>query len=251
VFDSVAGPVDGDPPPAPLSYRLGDALLQPLPRMRIGVRTSGACGGEPAHPDVDAIVRRVAALFAAEGHVVEDDAPGALDEVAAMSHQRTVVGVCVAAEVDRWSARLGRRIRVDELEARNRATVALARTIDGPTYVASLDWLQLWSRRLAAWFVDHDLLVTPVVTHPPPRIGELPREPTPEQAVEMRRRLGWLLGAWNVTGQPAISVPGGLSAAGLPIGVQIVARWGREDLLVQAARLIEVAQPWPRIAPPS
>jgi amidase len=164
-----------------------------------------------------------------------------------MGHQRTVVGVCVAAEVDEWSRRLGRTIALDELETRNRITVAAARRVDGPTYVASFRWLQLWARRLAAWFVDHDLLVTPVVTHPPPRIGELPVEPTPEQALEMRKRLGWLLGAWNVTGQPAISVPGGFSADGLPIGVHIVAAWGREDLLVQAARLIEAARPWPRV----
>ena len=81
------------------------------------------------------------------------------------------------------------------------------------------------------------------MTHPPPRVGELPIEPTAAQAVQMRKRLGWLLGAWNVSGQPAISVPGGFTSDGLPIGVHIVAAWGREDLLVQAARLIEVARP--------
>jgi amidase len=157
--------------------------------------------------------------------------------------------VCVAAEVERWARRLGRTIAPEELEPRNRDTVLAARSVDAVTYVESLTWLQLWSRRLASWFVDHDLLVTPVVTHPPPRLGELPVEPTPEQAVQMRKRLGWLLGAWNVTGQPAISVPGGFTETGLPIGVHIVAAWGREDLLVQAARLVELAQPWARRAP--
>jgi amidase len=248
VFDAVAGPADGDPHRTPVTYRLVDVLHEPLPQLRIGLRTHGACGGDPAHPEVDQIVRSVAALLAAEGHLVEEASPGGLDEEAAMAHQRSVVGVCVAAEVDRWSRRLGRPIGLDELEPRNRATVAGAREVNGPTYVESLTWLQLWARRLAAWFVDHDLLVTPVVTHPPPRIGELPIEPTAEQAVQMRKRLGWLLGAWNVTGQPAITVPGGFSSDGLPVGVQLVAAWGREDLLVRAARLIEVARPWPRVA---
>jgi len=196
-------------------------------------------------------VRSVAQLFSDEGHDVNDGSPSALDEDAAMGHQRTVVGVCVAAEVDQWSRRLGRTIELDELEPRNRVTVAGARRVDGATYVDSFAWLQLWSRRLAEWFIHHDLLITPVVTHPPPRIGELPIEPTAAQAVQMRKRLGWLLGAWNVTGQPAISVPGGFTSDGLPIGVHIVAAWGREDLLVQAARLIEVARPWPRVAPPT
>jgi amidase len=249
LFDAVAGPVDGDPHPAPLTFRLGDVIEQRLPRMRIGVRTHGACGGDRAHAEVDAIVRSVARLFSDAGHDVDDGSPAALDEPEAMAHQRTVVSVCVAAEVDQWSQRLGRTITPEDLEPRNRATVIAARRVDGATYVASFTWLQLWSRRLAAWFTDRDLLITPVVTHPPPLIGELPVEPTAEQAVQMRKRLGWLLGAWNVTGQPAISVPGGVTADGLPIGVQIVARWGREDLLVQAARLVEEARPWPSVAP--
>lgn len=249
VFDAVAGPVGGDPHVTAPAYRLVDALVAPLPKVRVGVRTHGAGGGSPAHPEVDAIVRRVADLLAGEGHHVEEGSPAALDDEEAMVQQRTVVGVCVAAEVDAWSRRLGRTIGLDELEPRNRDTVAAARAVSGPTYVEALAWLQLWTRRLAAWFTDHELLLTPVVTHPPPLLGELPAEPTPEQAVEMRKRLGWLLGAWNVTGQPAITVPGGRSSDGLPIGVQIVAPWGREDLLVQAARFIEVAQPWPRVAP--
>ena len=77
-----------------------------------------------------------------------------------MGHQRTVVGVCVAAEVDQWSRRLGRTIELDELEPRNRVTVAGARRVDGATYVDSFAWLQLWSRRLAEWFIHHDLLIT-------------------------------------------------------------------------------------------
>jgi amidase len=67
----------------------------------------------------------------------------------------------------------------------------------------------------------------------------------------MRRSLGWLLGPWNVTGQPAISVPGGFSADGLPVGVHLVAPWGREDLLLQAARFLEQANPWPSGCDPS
>ena len=248
VFDSVAGPGSGDPHPTASTYRLGDVLDAPLPRLRIGLRTAGACGGGPAHPDVDRVVRGVAALFAAEGHDVDERSPAALDEEAAMGHQRIVVGVSVAAEVDQWSQRLGRPLDLEELEPRNQITVAAARAVDAPTYLASRTWLQQWSRRLAGWFDDHDLLVTPVISHPTPKLGELPAAPTAEEAVEMRKVLGWLLGAWNVTGQPAITVPAGTSAEGLPIGVQLIAAWGREDLLVQAARLIERARPWPRHA---
>src|SRR5690606_13118432 len=130
VFDAVAGSVDGDPHRAPLTYRLGEVMDAPLPRLRIGVRTHGACGGEPAHPEVDAIVRSVAQLCADVGHHVNDGSPAALDENEAMTHQRNVVSVCVAADVDEWSRRLGRTVAPDELEPRNRVTVMAARRID-------------------------------------------------------------------------------------------------------------------------
>jgi len=64
----------------------------------------------------------------------------------------------------------------------------------------------------------------------------------------MRRELGWLVGMWNVSGQPAISVPARQTIDGLPIGAQLVAPWGREDLLLQTAALIEREQPWPLVA---
>jgi amidase len=220
-----------------------------LPRQRVGVRTHGACGGDPAHAEVDALVRRAAGLLAGEGHVVEDSWPAGLDEVEAIAHQGTVVGACVAAELAGWSRRLGRDIAIDELEPRNRTSVSAGRLVTGVQFVEAREWLFAWSRRLASWFESHDLLLTPAVAQPPVRIGELPFAPTTEDMGMMRRRLGWLLGPWNVSGQPAISVPAGITRDGLPVGVQLVAAWGREDLLVQAARAIERAQPWMHHAP--
>ena len=249
VFDAIAGPHPGDPVQTPVLARLLDALDIALPRLRIGVRTHGACGGDAAHPEVDALVRRAAAHFAAAGHHVEDASPAALDEEAAIAAQGTVVSASVAAELAQWSRRLGREIALDDLEPRNRASVAAGRTVQGVALLEAREWLFAWSRRLASWFDTYDLLLTPAVAQPPVRIGELPFAPTPDDMAAMRRRLGWLLGPWNVSGQPAISVPAGGTAAGLPVGVHLVAAWGREDLLVRAARLLEVAAPWPRTAP--
>ena len=118
----------------------------------------------------------------------------------------------------------------------------------GTQYVAAREWLHGWGRRLHAWWSDFDLLLTPTVTQPPVLIGSLPFDPTVDDMARMRRELGWLVGMWNVSGQPAISVPARQTIDGLPIGAQLVAPWGREDLLLQTAALIEREQPWPLVA---
>ncbi len=249
IFDAVAGPDPTDSCQTPVVGRLLDVLDAPLPALRIGVRTHGACGGDAAHPEVAALVRRAAAHFAAAGHEVIEASPAALDDEAAIAHQGIMVSACVAAEVAQWSRRLGREIALDELEPRNRTSVTAGRAVSGVQFVDAREWLFAWSRRLAGWFATYDLLLTPTVAQPPLRIGELPVAPGSDDMAAMRRRLGWLLGPWNVSGQPAISVPAGMTSDGLPVGVHLVAAWGREDLLVRAARFLELVQPWPRTAP--
>jgi len=246
VFDAVAGGQAGDPNPLPRGDAIAPMLERPLPRLRIGLRTRGACGGDPARPVVDAIVRETARRLEALGHFVEEASPAALDEEEAVARQGTVVAACLAAELDDWSKRLGREIRLDELEPRNRRTIENGRRVTGPAFVEAREWLFAWSRRLVGWFGDFDLLLTPILTQPSIRLGELPADPSPEELGAIRRRLGWLPGPWNVTGQPAISVPAGRTLDGLPVGAQLVARWGEEALLLRVARQLERAHPWPR-----
>jgi amidase len=251
VLDAVCGSAHGDPYTTPLAVPLSLVYADPLPRLRIGVRLRGANEGLDPHPDVARSIRAIADLLAAHGHDVRDAAPEALDEVEAVAQQGTVVSVCVAAELDAWSARLGRPIALDEIEPRNRMSVGNGRMVSGTQYVAAREWLHAWSRRLHAWWDDFDLLLTPTVTQPPVAIGSLPFDPSPDDMANMRRQLGWLMGMWNVSGQPAISVPAPQTDAGLPVGAQLVAAWGREDLLLQTATLIEAALPWPVVAPPA
>jgi amidase len=249
VLDTVCGSATGDPYTTPLTASLTAALDGALPRLRIGVRLRGANDGIDAHPQVARAIRQLADLFAAHGHDVVDAAPGALDEIDAVAQQGTVVSVCVAAELDTWSSRLGREITLDEIEPRNRMSVSNGRSVTGTQYVAAREWLHGWGRRLHAWWDDFDLLLTPTVTQPPVTIGSLPFDPTPQDMANMRRELGWLMGMWNVSGQPAISVPAAQTDDGLPIGAQFVASWGRDDLLLQTAAFVERAQPWPLVAP--
>ena len=98
-----------------------------------------------------------------------------------------------------------------------------------------------FTRRLAAWWDGWDLLLTPTLGGPPPRLGELLN---PEGGAARVAQLVPYTTHFNVTGQPAISLPLQWNDDGLPIGVQLAAAYGREDLLLRVAAQLESAAPW-------
>jgi amidase len=95
------------------------------------------------------------------------------------------------------------------------------------------------------------MLLTPTAAEPPPVLGQFTA--TPENPLAPGRRseaLAAFTPAFNVTGQPAISLPLYWNASNLPIGVQLVAAYGREDLLIRLASQLEQARPWAERRPP-
>ena len=95
------------------------------------------------------------------------------------------------------------------------------------------------------WEQGFDVLVTPTIAAPPPRIGELAATPSdPATGTGKTFALIPFTTQFNVTGQPAVSLPLAWSSAGLPIGVQLVAAYAGEDLLIRLASQLERAQPW-------
>jgi amidase len=105
---------------------------------------------------------------------------------------------------------------------------------------------------MAAFFADHDLLLTPTLGALPARLGIY----DPEQELEPRdlfsswARLESFLPVFNATGQPAISLPLHMSDEGLPIGMQLVGRVGAEATLLSVAGQLEQALPWGGRVPP-
>ncbi|HMF04560.1 MAG TPA: amidase [Acidimicrobiia bacterium] len=251
VLDAVAGPGPGDPyaalPPArPYASEVG---ADPG-RLRIGVRTARTDGTE-SHPDCVAAVEAAVRMLDQLGH---DVSPARIDalETADLGFLG-IYASAIARDLDRWGSRVGRTLEPSDLDPINALNVEMGRALTGAQYLASLETAQAWSRQVASWWADgNDVLVTPMLPDPPPRLGELAPDVDDVMAVLPRMGSYASFASWfNITGQPAISLPLHWTADGLPIGVQLVAGYGREDVLIRLASQLEQAQPWADRRPPT
>src|SRR5262249_51887941 len=114
------------------------------------------------------------------------------------------------------------------------------RALTATAYLANLDGLHRAARQIASWWAEgHDVLVTPTMSEAPPLVGELKGAD-----VERIVRLVPYTSPYNISGQPGIALPLHWTPGGLPMGVQLVAAYGREDLLIRVASQLEQAAPW-------
>ena len=203
--------------------------------------------GLTTDPECAAVVETVARVLADIGHVVTDDMPRLPSSERMLTDLILQWSVGTALLSQRLGETLGRPIDPAELEPMNEALVEHARTLSAIDRAASDSWRASTGRSLGRWWAaDHDLLMTPTLRVLPPRLGEVVRNPNdpiadwPEQFT-----LFPVTAMWNVTGQPAISLPLGTSVDDdLPIGVQLVAAHGREDVLLRVSAQLEQAMPW-------
>ena len=104
--------------------------------------------------------------------------------------------------------------------------------------------MQQWSRPVAAWWSDHDVLVTPTSPEPPVPLGELaPTNADPAVSTRMGELVSFTT-PFDITGQPAISLPLHWTDDGLPIGVQLAPRTAGRIVLLRLSAQLEAAAPW-------
>jgi amidase len=248
VLDAVSGPAPGDLQwaPAPARRFALEPAEDPEP-IRVGLLTAVPMTGAAAHPDCIAAAEAAAGSLASCGHHVAPVSGSEFDDAALAEPFLDVFSVSVAHDLDRWSAQLGVSIGPDDVEPRNWMLAERGRQVDATDYVASLEHLHAYSRRIAEWWANEiDLLLSPTLPEPVPEIGRLPAEPTFAEVAD----LGQFTSPFNITGQPAISLPLHHGSDGLPVGVQLVAPYGREDLLLRIAAQLEWVAPWERRRPP-
>jgi amidase len=248
LLDAVAGEMPGDPYTAQPPLRAFTKELSADPgRLRIGLMTRAPAGAPACAPECAGAVEATGRLLESLGHEVSVAHPVAMDEhMQLIAGFSAVVGCWTAKALDHWAEAVGRPIREQDVESGTWLIAERGREISASQYLAAIDLLHAWSRRMAAWWADgFDLLVTPTIATPPPRIGEL-RE-TGGDGVSAEEKIFGLISftpQFNITGQPAISLPLAWSESGLPIGLQFVAAQAREDLLLRVASQLERAQPW-------
>jgi len=246
VLDCIAGPAPGDPYTAPPFARpLRDEVGAAPGRLRIGLVTSA--GGHDAHPDCVHAAERTAALLSELGHAVEPARVDALDEL----RMGPWIAPAVARDLDRFAELVGEKIGPDDLEPMNWMMAEQGRAMSAAEYVKQSEEAWTWARALSAhWGRDFDVLLTPTAGAPPPRLGELAPNVDLGQLLTRLGAFTLFTMPFDVTGQPAISLPLDWNADGLPIGSQLVAASGREDVLIRLASQLEAARPWRDRRPP-
>ena len=246
ILDATAGSGPGDMVMAPPPARRFRAEVGAEPgRLRIGLLARNPNGD--LHPDCEAAVRAAATLLEGLGHGVEEAHPPVLDD-------REVTGAfggrwCVNARMGLVAAEalLGRAVTQEDVEPLTWMMAEIGDRVSGVDLAKGLAAGARLTRGLGTWWAEGwDLLLTPTLGAPPPRLGEL-------SGPEGGARTGGLVPFtthFNVSGQPAISLPLSWNDEGLPIGVQLVADYGREDLLLRVAAQLEAAHPWADRRPP-
>jgi amidase len=250
LLDVLAGEMPGDlfiaPPPA---RPFADEVGKDPGTLRIGWLDHPAMAGMEGHAECAEAVRSTVASLESLGHRVEAAYPAAFGDDDFQRNFLALVTTSVAAELLGWSEVLGREVKPEEYEERNQLFAAIGSSIDAVTYLRAVLWLEGWRRRMASWWAadGFDLLCTPVLAFPPARIGELSDPGLGQQRVLETLQYTAQI---NVTGQPAVSLPLHWTPDGLPIGVQLVAAYGREDVLIRVASQLEAARPWADRLPP-
>jgi len=227
---------------AAFAHLAGPASVEPTSRrLRVGLLTSDVALGLPAHHGCLAAVERLGAALESLGHRVELVHPPALDGLwSRVAKCFFVLGARARASQLRWlESRVGRSLDPDDLsaealeQAHRGAAVSLE---EAGRAVAQFDAA---IEPIAAWWQDHDLLVTPTMREVPWLLGR-PQDPS---------RVGGFAFPYSFTGQPALSLPAH-QVDGLPVGVQVVGRKGHDEELLALAAALEPLMGWTERWPP-
>jgi amidase len=265
MLDATAGPDAGAPyhivpPSRPF---LVETTAEP-DRLRIAF-TAHPLLGHSIHDDCLTGLQETVRLLKALGHDVSEAVPKIAGDACALAFL-SVMAAETRADIERTSALVARKPRLADFEVGTYAVGLMGKQMTASDYVAATHVLQMAAREVGRFFERFDVLLTPTLAEPPVAIGALRTNGPERRILEVIGRLdaGWALAAlgvikklakkafdfsaytplFNVTGQPAMSVPLHWNREGLPIGMQFVGRFGDEATLFRLAGQLERAQPW-------
>jgi amidase len=249
-LDSVCGYAPGDPfalsqPDQSFAAASGKSLRA----LRVAVQTDSPFAS--IAPDVAAAAEHAARVLEAEGHIVIPSSPP-VDADDWTTAERIIWIQSTAWEIKRLSAATGNPINSTTLEPLSLAAHELSNGLTADDWFGAKRRCNSICRSVGSFFEDVDILITPTLACTAPRLGVLAGSDIDDYDTFIKRtgEFSPFTSLFNITGQPAISLPLAMSESALPIGVQFVAQFGNEALLLQLATFFEQAMPWRNRQPP-
>lgn len=254
LLDCVQGVMAGEPyvTHAPNFTWLSQVDMAPG-KLRIGVQRMAPNGARPV-PAVDIALQDTVRLLESLGHHVEEAAPALGVSWQAFVHANARIW---CANLVPWIKALaqesGRAVSLDTLEAATLACYQYGQTVSAVDFVAALDVRNTVTRHAGALFEQYDILLTPTMPDVPWQLGRYGKDEAQLDGPGWTTRLfehSPYTPLANVAGLPAMSVPLAMSEEGLPIGMQFMAGYARDGVLLRLAGQLERAAPWLPRRPP-
>ena len=230
------------PPPKIRPY--AEEIRRPPGRLKVAFNAATTHGGA-VHEEVLRVFKDTVALLDNLGHTLIEKPSLGIDWKRFYRAQMVISSAMFAAEIDRWSEQLGHAPEENELEPLAWAAYRASKSLTGAEVGIALGTLRVMGRQILALWRDFDVLLTPVTITPAPRIGHL--DPITVEPREFHRRQGRVFNftpPYNITGQPSLSLPLGMSRDSLPIGMMFTARYSDEATLFRLAAQLEQVRPW-------
>lgn len=251
VLDLISAPFPGQPVIAPRPARpFADEVGADPGRLRIGMLTSNPLGTGEVDADCVAAAEDAARLLESLGHRVEIDSPNAFADPAVVGHFTALWDSGLADEIAAAGRVVGRELGSDDVEPLTWEMYQGGLGITAQQLIDAMHAVETFGREVATWWqpldggAGFDLLLTPTLAEPPVPLGTFEHAEVPILGFMRAAQFAPFCAGFNLTGQPAMTVPLSWNDAGLPVGVQLAAAYGREDLLIRIASQLEVARPW-------
>ncbi|CEA02558.1 amidase [Pseudomonas saudimassiliensis] len=248
MLDALAWETPGPGFGAPGQGSYLDQLQQALRRLRIAVMRKPLLE-MPVDAVCLAALDQAVQLCSELGHELVEAVPE-VDMRAAMQASGTLSVAGLAERVAQRETQLGRKVTADDLEPVNMEMLAWGRQLSAVDYLRAQEGLRQTSRDMTRFMEHFDLVLSPTMTWAPPPLGVVDMDLPLDQFGPVATRSSVFTVLYNITGQPAMSVPLYWSPEGLPVGVMFAGRFGAERTLLQLAGQLEQAQPWFDRLPP-
>ncbi|MFK7864483.1 MAG: amidase [Pseudohongiellaceae bacterium] len=231
-----------------LNRTFASKLTTPLHALKIGIQLE-----HPLGQSIDAECRKAVETAAKHcqqlGHEVREISHP-VDYKAATAAMGKIINTHVYQTVKQKIEERGMSIEDSPLEASTKLMASVGKTVSADAYVSAIDTLKIAEQAMSEFHQEIDLVISPVLSLPPAKIGWLNMNSSDMREYGDRyKQYSGFTAIYNGTGQPSLSLPLHLSSAGLPVGVMFTGAWGADQLLLNLAKQLEEAYPWPRRAP--